>query len=114
FELEQVGTGPQAARDAWELIEADGSQELLGFGTVADGAWQIGRFRSPQLMEQVAGEHSPAWRSLAVAVLHRVVLDRLLPDASKGQPICRYVHLTKEVTDAAAAKDCQLTVLVPP
>src|SRR5439155_24027977 len=29
FDLEQVGTGPQAARDAWELIEADGSQELL-------------------------------------------------------------------------------------
>src|SRR3989442_6093652 len=29
------------------LIEADGSQGLLGFGTVADGAWHIARFRSP-------------------------------------------------------------------
>jgi uncharacterized protein (DUF1015 family) len=114
FEMVAVGTGPQAARDAWELIEADGSQELLGFGTVADGAWQIGRFRSPQLMEQLAAEHSPAWRGLGVAVLQRVVLDRLLPGAGKGTPKCQYVHLLKEVTDAVAAKACQLAVLVPP
>jgi hypothetical protein len=106
FELETVPT----ARDAWELIEADGTQELLGFGTVADGAWQIGRFQSPQLMAEVAGEHSEAWRELAVAVLHRVVLDRLVP----GKPSCQYVHLLKEVTDAVAAKSCELAVLVPP
>src|ERR1043165_8665330 len=42
FELDRGG----AAREAWELIEADGSQEMLGFGTVADGAWMTGRFRS--------------------------------------------------------------------
>jgi uncharacterized protein (DUF1015 family) len=110
FEVETVGTGPQAARDAWELIEADGSQELLGFGTVADGAWHIARFRTPQLMEQVAAEHSPAWRGLAVAVLHRVVLDRLMP----GKPACQYVHLLKEVAEAVAARSCQVAVLVPP
>lgn len=114
FEAVTVGTGPQAARDAWELIEADGSQELLGFGTVADDTWHIGRFRSPQLMEQLAAEHSPAWRGLAVAVLQRVVLDRLLPDAGKTSPTCQYVHLLKEVTDAVAARSCQLAVLVPP
>jgi uncharacterized protein (DUF1015 family) len=115
FEMVAVGTGPQAARDAWELIEADGSQELLGFGTVADGAWQIGRFRAPQLMEQAAAEHSPAWRGLAVAVLHRVVLDRLLRAASVSErSTCKYVHLLNEVTDAVAARACQLAVLVPP
>jgi uncharacterized protein (DUF1015 family) len=114
FDAETIGAGPQAARDAWELIEADGSQELLGFGTVADGTWQVARFRSPPLMEQLAADHSPEWRGLAVAVLHRVVLDRLLPDAGKGRPSCQYVHLLKEVTDAAAARSCQLAVLVPP
>src|SRR5439155_23859529 len=30
FTLETVGRGEQGARDAWESIEADGSQELLG------------------------------------------------------------------------------------
>src|SRR6185436_1879422 len=58
FELATIGTGPQAARDAWELIEADGTQELLGFGTVADGVWQTGRFRSPALMAELSREHS--------------------------------------------------------
>src|SRR5262245_12032186 len=47
FDLEAAGAGAEAARAAWERIEADGSQALLGFGTVADGKWLLGRFRSP-------------------------------------------------------------------
>jgi uncharacterized protein (DUF1015 family) len=114
FTVEPVGTGPDAARETWELIEADGSQDVLGIGTVADGAWQLAHFRTPELMAQVAADHSTAWRGLAVAILHRVVLDRLLPAAGKGTPGCQYVHLLKEVTDAVAARSCQLAVLVPP
>jgi uncharacterized protein (DUF1015 family) len=114
FEMETVGTGPDAARQAWEWIEADGTQELLGFGTLADGVWQTGRFRSPALMAQLAGEHSAAWRSLAVAVLQRVVLEKLLPDSGRKEPRCRYVHLMREVNEAVAAKQCDLAVLVPP
>ena len=114
FELDTIGTGPDAARQAWQLIEADGSQELLGFGTVADGVWMTGRFRSPQLMAQLASDHSPAWQSLAVAVLQRVVLEKLLSEAGKQEPKCQYVHLLKEVNDIVAAKQCQLAVLVPP
>jgi uncharacterized protein (DUF1015 family) len=110
FELDTVAS----ARDAWELIEADGSQELLGFGTVADGAWMTGRFRSPQLMAQLASEHSTAWQSLAVAVLQRVILEKLLPEAGRKTPKCQYVHLLKEVEDVVAAKQCELAVLVPP
>ena len=114
FDVETIGTGPQAARDAWELIDADDSQDVLGFGTVADAVWQIARFRSPQLMAEVAADHSTAWRGLAVAVLHRVLVDRLLPAAGTGTPQCQYVHLLKEVTDAVAARTCQLAALVPP
>ncbi len=114
FEVDQVGQGPDGARTAWELIEADGSQELLGFGTVADGVWQTARFRAPEVMAQLAAEHSPAWRGLGVSILHRTVLDKLLPESQIGQPQCRYVHLLQEVTDAVAARSCQLAVLVPP
>ncbi|MBI1832914.1 MAG: DUF1015 domain-containing protein, partial [Planctomycetes bacterium] len=85
-----------SARDAWETIEADGSQDWLGFGTVADGAWMTGRFHSPRLMAQLAGEHSDAWRSLAVAVLQRVGLEKLLPGAGVKTPKCQYVHLLGE------------------
>lgn len=112
FDLETVGTGEKAARDTWEMIEAEGTQDVLGFGTVADGVWQLARFRAPEAMAEAAADHSPAWRGLAVAVLHRLVLDKLL--APGGKLPCSYVHLLREVTDAAAAKQCQLAALVPP
>jgi uncharacterized protein (DUF1015 family) len=114
FRMETVGRGEQGARDAWELIEADGGQELLGFGTVADGVWQVGRFQAPQMMDRLAADHSPAWRNLAVSVLHVVVLGQLLPAGLGGKPECRYVHLLREVNDDVAARRCQLAVLVPP
>ncbi len=114
FQLERIGQGDQGARDTWEMIEADGSQDLLGFGTVADGVWQTARFNSPQIMAERAANHSPAWRGLAVSILHVAVLDHLLPQATGGKPECKYVHLLREVTDAVSAKRCKLAVLVPP
>jgi uncharacterized protein (DUF1015 family) len=73
-----------------------------------------GRFRSAQLMAELAKEHSPAWQSLAVAVLQRVVLEKLLPETGKKDAKCQYMHLLKEVEDVVAAKQCDLAVLVPP
>src|SRR5262249_24656161 len=108
------GDGPRGAQDAWELMQDDGGQDLLGLGTVADGVWQVARFRSPALMARLAPEHTPAWRQLAVSVLHVTVLEKLLPDAGVGSGQCRYVHLLREVADATAARECQLAVLVPP
>jgi uncharacterized protein (DUF1015 family) len=114
FQVEVVGRGEQGARDTWELIEADGGQDLLGFGTVADGVWQTARFRSPEVMGRLAPDHSPAWRGLAVSVLHVLVLDHLVPEGLGGTPACRYVHLLREVTEAVGGGQCQLAVLVPP
>jgi uncharacterized protein (DUF1015 family) len=114
FQVERIGQGDQGARAAWEMIEADGGQDLLGFGTVADGVWQTARFRTPDLMAQRAADHSPAWRGLAVSILHVAVLDHLLPRATGGKPACRYVHLLREVQGAVNARQCQLAALVPP
>jgi uncharacterized protein (DUF1015 family) len=115
FDVDEVGRGERGAADAWELIEADGGQDLLGFGTTADGAWQTARFRSPDLMARLAPEHGDAWRGLAVSVLHVVLLDHLLfPPGQPARPACRYVHLLREVAQAQAAAQCDLAVLVPP
>jgi uncharacterized protein (DUF1015 family) len=113
FELATVGQGEQAGRESWELIEADGDQHLLGFGTTRDGVWQTARLRSSARMGQLAAEHSPAWRELAVSILHVLVLGQLIA-ARDGQPVCRYVNLLHEVLDAVSAKECQVAVLVPP
>jgi uncharacterized protein (DUF1015 family) len=114
FQVERVGTGPAGAREAWEQIEADGGQDLLGFGTTADGVWQTARLRDREVMGRLAAEHSPAWRGLAVSVLHVLVLDHLLARGLGAAGSCRYVHLLGEVTEAVAARQCQLAALVPP
>jgi len=114
FDLEAVGTGPEAARTAWELIEADGGQKLLGFGTVKDGVWQLARFRSPDLMKQLASSHSVAWQGLGVSILHVAALDDLIAGTLECDPICKYVHLVSEVQECVARRECQLAVLVPP
>lgn len=114
FDVERIGMGEAGARAAWELIEADGSQELLGFGTVADGIWQTARFRAPTEMARLAAAHSAAWRGLAVSVLHVLVFDHLLAGAGLGKPECKYVHLLREVIEACAARRCDVAALVPP
>ena len=114
FDVVHVGHGDAAARETWEMIEMDGGQNVVGFGTVADGAWHLARFRSPQLMAELASEHSATWQGLGVSILHVAFLGKLLPAAYPVQPTCRFVHLLKEVTDAVAARQCQLAVLVPP
>ena len=111
FELERIGTGDAAGAELWDLIEADGSQSVLGFGTVADGVWQMARLKSGDRMAELAGTKSEAWRGLAVSVLHVLVLGDLLKQHS---PECRFVHLLSEVNETASAKACQLSALVPP
>jgi uncharacterized protein (DUF1015 family) len=89
-------------------------QSVLGFGTVADGKWFAAKLRNAADMATLAPDQSAEWRGLAVSILHKLVLEKLLPQKVGGTPAYTYVHLLKEVTDAAAAKACQLACLVPP
>jgi uncharacterized protein (DUF1015 family) len=114
FQVEVVGKGEHAARDAWERIQMHGGQDVLGFGTVADDTWVTARHLTPPVMAELAPDHSPAWRGLAVSLLHVLVLGKLVPGAGLGQPQCQYVHLLAEVLDAVARRSYQLAVLVPP
>ncbi|MDY3559612.1 DUF1015 domain-containing protein [Gemmata sp. JC673] len=109
--LERTGTDEQAA---WEHVQMDGAQATLAFGTVADGQWIVAKFRTPELMAALAPNQSDDWRALGVSILHKVVLDRLLREKVGGTPVCKYVHLLSEVTDATAKKQCQIACLVPP
>jgi len=109
-----VGRFGTDATACWEHIEMDGAQEILGFGTVADGQWVAAKLRDPAVMARLAPEQSADWQGLGVSILHKLVLDVLVREKVGGEPACRYVHLLKEVTDAVAAGACQLAVLVPP
>jgi uncharacterized protein (DUF1015 family) len=114
FEMTVVGKGADGAREAWEHIEVDGSQSLLGFGTAADGIWQTARFKNPDLMAMLAPTHGRDWQELAVAILHVVAIDNILAKTVAEKPTCRFVHLLEEASSAIATRSCDVAALVPP
>ncbi|MGH7201817.1 MAG: DUF1015 domain-containing protein, partial [Planctomycetaceae bacterium] len=103
FEMESVGEGADAARETWELMQADGGQDVLGFGTAADGRWLLARLTDDSPMSELSPDRSESWRSLGVSVLHRMVLEHLLAalqDGARSSLTCGYVHLLDEVASA--------------
>jgi uncharacterized protein (DUF1015 family) len=120
FEILPAGSGEEGCRKAWDTIVSKGEQDLLGFGTAADGAWLLARLRSDESMDRLASSHGPEWRALGVSILHVLVLDHLLAAGSKAGSAspparsCRYVHLISEVMDDVAVRGCDLACLVPP
>lgn len=112
FHVEVIGKGPSAGEQTWTRILASGRQDALGLGSTADETWLLATLKSPASMDRLVPDHSPAWRSLGVAILHRLVFDHCL--LSHGQPTFRYVHLTSEVLESMSARDCDVAALVQP
>ena len=75
FTTRPAGEGPEAATTVWEDIETGGEQGAIGLYTQKDGRWLIatltdaGRAR----MAEVAKDHTEAWQSLGVSLLHRLI-----------------------------------------
>ena len=113
-EISVIGQGDKAAEETWELIESDGSQNIFGFGTAADGKWLLVRIKDTSPMKTLAADHSDAWRSLGVSLLHKLLLEELIFKAAKGDPKFQYVHRLDETTTALNAKSHQLGCLVAP
>jgi uncharacterized protein (DUF1015 family) len=111
FEIEEIET-PDAA---WELMDADGAQNLFGLGTASDGKWILARATDTSPMKEIAANQSDDWRALGVSLLHRFIVDHLLgqkyPD---NEAKFKFVHLMEEVHEAIDAKSCQLAILVQP
>ena len=113
-EVERIGTGDDAARETWDLIAADGGQNVFGFGTATDKTWLLVRVTDASPMAKLAAEHSDAWRSLGVSLLHKLLLDELIFKQFGGAPKFQYVHRLDETTSALHAKSHQLGCLVAP
>ena len=113
-EVERIGTGDEAARETWELIEADGGQSVFGFGTASDNTWLLAQVTDASAMATLAADHSEAWRSLGVSLLHKLLLDELIFKQFGREPKFQYVHRLDETTAALNAKSHQLGCLVAP
>jgi uncharacterized protein (DUF1015 family) len=114
FTTRAAGKGPEAAASVWEDIETGGQQGAIGFYTQKDGRWLIATLTAAgeARMAEVAKEHSEAWRSLGVSLLHRLVIGDLL--GCKDLPKPGYVHLIEEVTEGLKTGEYPLAAVVMP
>jgi uncharacterized protein (DUF1015 family) len=114
FTTRPAGQGPEQAATVWEDIETSGNQGDIGLYTQKDGRWLIaslteaGKARMAELSE----DHTEAWQSLGVSLLHRLIIgDRL---GCKDLPKPGYVHLIEEVTDGLKTGEYPLAAVVMP
>ena len=114
FTTEAAGTGPAAADTVWDRIDVENKQGTLGLYTAGDQAWTLARITPAgrARMDQVAADHGPAWRSLGVSILHRLVVGELL--AAKEIPTPGYVHLVREVVEGLGTGRYPFAALVMP
>jgi len=114
FAATPAGRGPAAAADVWAEIELEQEQGTLGLYTAADASWTLARLTPAGRvrMEQVAADHGPAWRSLGVSILHRLVVGELL--AGRDLPLPTYVHQVREVVAGLESGGYPLAALVMP
>ncbi len=114
FAVENVAQGPEAAADVWRILEATAEKGSLGLFTRKDQTWCVARIRAEgwEMMDQAAADHAPEWRRLDVAILHRLVLQRLLGIQELPEP--KYVHLVSEVVAGLQTGEFPLAALVAP
>lgn len=116
FAITTVGEGPAAAAKAWTLIEMQDDQGTMALYTGKDRKWSLIRQTEAgrAKMDEVAAERQPEWRALGVAVLHRLVIDKLLGLEGHDKP--KYVHEVAEVVECLENKadEFPLAALVSP
>jgi uncharacterized protein (DUF1015 family) len=114
FTTRAVGKGPAGADNVWTSIELEGNQGLLGLYTAGDQVWTLATITAAgkARMDAVAADHGPAWRSLGVSILHRLVVGELL--GAKEIPTPGYVHLVREVVDGLETGKYPFAALVMP
>lgn len=102
FDCRPAGQSPATARQLWEQLEVEGDQDLMAFYCRADDTWVLARATAEghALMKEHLPEKSDAWRSLGVALLHGLVVDRLLgaPSAAPrySRDLDELIHALKE------------------
>ncbi len=97
FEVTPFGDVIADATSVWDAIGTSGDPSTLGLYTAKDHAWNLIQItpRGRDWMRELAPERSTDWHSLGVAILHELVVNKLLGIRSLITP--RYVHSVEEV-----------------
>jgi uncharacterized protein (DUF1015 family) len=114
FTCRVAAEGPDAATEIWEEIETLGEQGVIGLFTKKDNKWTLATLTDAgrERMAKIAPEHNDEWRSLGVAILHRLLVGELLGCPNPPKP--GYVHLVEEVVFGLKTGEYPLAALVMP
>jgi len=119
FDCERVGQGPDSTGAVWAELDRLDEQWILALYSQRSQEWTriSAKQEASDRLEQIAAEHSSAWRELGVSALHRLVLEDAL--GLKNNPTPTYVHSVQEVIDGLKGKlpnqpQFQLAALVMP
>lgn len=114
FQVNAVARGPESAEEVWQLVERSPDPATLAFYTLKDNTWSVAEITPAgrEKMDDLASDHTPEWRRLGVAVLHRLILENLA--GLESPPELEYVHLVEEVVDRIKTGQYPLAALVRP
>jgi uncharacterized protein (DUF1015 family) len=109
-------TGAEATSGRMEEHLRQSPRTAFGIYLRGDQAAYLATLRDPDVMARLAPDHSQAWRELDVAVLHRLVLGRLLA-CRIGDPeklAIRFMPRSGEAFDAVHEDGAALAFLLRP
>ena len=87
----------------FDALKLEEQQNKNAFGMYfADGAFYVATLKDENAMAQAAPEHSDAWRKLDVAVLHKLMLEKILGIDEKRLAAQTNVDYVKDLGDAVA------------
>ena len=97
---------PANLNDPENLLPADSPNDL-GIYLPADDRMYVGTFTRREILETLAPERSPAWRSLDLAYLHRYLIDELIAKRAPGgtAPTVHCVKSGRATIELARAKN---------
>lgn len=100
-----VGQGAALAETVWQDVELEDRQSTMAFYCHADDTWVMARLnrQGHQLMSELAPGQSEEWRSLGVAILHHLVIAKLLDQPGLPSPL--YVHSVDECVENIESGD---------
>jgi uncharacterized protein (DUF1015 family) len=105
FRTRTIAQGADRAPSIWEDLEITDDQGRLAFYTAEDDTWTHADITPAgrQRLQELAGDHSIAWQSLGVSILHRLVVENLLRGGDWPKP--KYVHSAEEVRESLLKGD---------
>lgn len=109
MELTPLSVSPATAADADALLKPFGPHSMA---FLSGNRAVVGRCKSLAAMDAVAPDEVPAWRSLDVAILHKLALERHLGGFGFGGAKTEYTPDGAKAAEAATSGQAQLVVLL--